>query len=154
MAITVMEHVEFPFGKGNLTIDGIQWSTEMDTTTVDTDVAVETVTIQPPALGEVLEVEFGLTTAFRAVSTATADVTYQWQARNEGGSWVNLHTAITKADIGTSYDEETISGRVALGDDFNALPFDVRLVIQCDEVGEGRAKVKNSSYVRVKYAAS
>ena len=30
---TVMEHVEHPFGKGNLTSDGIQWSAEKDTTT-------------------------------------------------------------------------------------------------------------------------
>ena len=37
---------------------------------------------------------------------------------------------------------------------FNALPFEVRLVIQCNEANEGRARVKNSSYVRVRYAAS
>ncbi len=154
MVQAVIEHTEYPFAKGDLTADGVQWSAEVDTTTPDTDVEVESVTLKPPALGEVLEVEFGLTAAFRAVSSGTADVTYKWQARNQGGTWVDLHSAVTKTDIGTSYVEETRSGRFQMVSNFNALPFEVRLVIQCNEASEGRARVKNSSYVRVKYAAS
>ncbi|HEY83191.1 MAG TPA: hypothetical protein G4O01_07910 [Dehalococcoidia bacterium] len=154
MVLAVIEHTEYPFAKGELTADGIQWSAEVDTTTANTDVEVERVTIKPPALGEMIEVEFGLTAAFRAVSSATADLTYKWQARNKGGTWVDLHSAVTKADIGTSYVEETRSGRFKAVANFDSLPFEVRLVIQCDEANEGRAKVKNSSYVRVKYSAS
>jgi hypothetical protein len=154
MVLAVIEHTEYPFAKGELTANGIQWSAEVDTTTANTDVEVERVTIRPPALGEMIEVEFGLTAAFRAVSSSTADLTYKWQARNKGGTWVDLHTAVTKADIGTSYIEETRSGRFKPVADFNSLPFEVRLVIQCDEANQGRAKVKNSSYVRVKYSAS
>ena len=154
MVLAVIEHTEHPLAKGNLTSDGIQWSTEVDTTVVDTDVEVESVTVKPPALGEVLEVEFGLTAAFRAVSSATADLTYKWQARNKGGTWVDLHSAVTKTDIGTTYVEETRSGRFKLVDNFDSLPFEVRLMIQCNEANEGRAKIKNSSYVRVVYSAS
>lgn len=154
MVLAVIEHTEYPFAKGNLTADGIQWSAEVDTTTPDTDVAVESVTIKPPALGELIEVEFGLTAAFRAVSSATADLTYKWQARNQGGTWVDLHSAVTKTDIGTTYVEETRSGRFKLVTSFDSLPFEVRLVIQCNEANQGRAKIKNSSYVRVKYSAS
>jgi len=154
MVLAVIEHTEYPFAKGELTANGIQWSAEVDTTTANTDVEVERVTIRPPALGEMIEVEFGLTAAFRAISSSTADLTYKWQARNKGGTWVDLHTAVTKADIGTSYIEETRSGRFKTVADFNSLPFEVRLVIQCDEANQGRAKVKNSSYVRVKYSAS
>jgi hypothetical protein len=99
-------------------------------------------------------VEFGLTAAFRAVSSATADLTYKWQARNKGGTWVNLHGAVAKTDIGTTYVEETRSGRFKLVANFDSLPFEVRLVIQCNEANQGRAKIKNSSYVRVKYSAS
>ena len=150
----IVEHVEHPFGRGDLTADGIQWSTETDTTTADTDVAIDTATVRPPALGDLIEVEFGLTAAFRAVSSGTADVTYKWQARNKGGTWVDLHSAVTKADIGTTYVEESRSGRFLAEASFNQLPFDVRLVVQCDEADEGRAKIKNSSYVRVKYASS
>jgi len=154
MVLAVIEHTEYSFAKGDLTADGIQWSAEVDTTTTDTDVEVESVTIRPPALGEMIEVEFGLTAAFRAVSSSTADLIYKWQARNKGGTWVDLHNAVTKTNIGTTYVEETRSGRFKTVANFNSLPFEVRLVIQCNEANEGRAKVKNSSYVRVKYSAS
>jgi len=154
MTIAVIEHTEYPFAKGNLTADGIQWSAEVDTTTPDSDVEVESVTIKPPSLGEIIEIEFGLTAALRAVSSATADLTYKWQARNKGGSWVDLHTAVTKTNLGTTYVEESRSGRFKAIANFDSLPFEVRLIIQCNEANEGRAKIKNSSYVRVKYAAS
>jgi hypothetical protein len=154
MALTVVEHTEYPFAKGDLTSDGIQWSAEKDTTTADVDVEVENVTIKPPALGELIEVEFGLTAAFIAISSSTADLTYKWQARNKGGTWVDLHGAVTKTDIGTTYVEETRSGRFKTVANFNSLPFEVRLIIQCNEANEGRAKIKNSSCVRIKYAAS
>lgn len=75
MVLAVIEHVEYPFAKGALTADGIQWSAEQDTGTAGVDVAVETVTVKPPALGKLLEVEFGLTAALRAVSSGTADLT-------------------------------------------------------------------------------
>ena len=154
MGLAIIEHTEYPFAKGNLTSDGIQWSDEKDTTTADVDVEVESVTIKPPALGEMIEIEFGLTAAFRAVSSSTADLTYKWQARNKGGTWVDLHSAVTKTDIGTTYVEETRSGRFKTVANFDSLPFEVRLVIQCNEADEGRAKIKNSSCVRVKYATS
>ena len=154
MALAVIEHTEHPFAKGDLTSDGIQWSAEKDTTTAGVDVEVESVTIKPPALGAMIEVEFGLTGAFRAVSSATADLTYKWQARNKGGTWVDLHSAVTKTDIGTTYVEETRSGSFKTVANFDSMPFEVRLVIQCNEANQGRAKIKNSSYVRVKYSAS
>jgi hypothetical protein len=154
MALAVVEHTEYPFARGDLTSDGIQWSAETDTTTPDVDVEVESISIRPPALGALLEVEFGLTAAFRAVSSATADLTYQWQARNKGGTWVNLHSAVIKTNIGTTYVEETRSGRFKPVANFDSVPFEVRLIIQCNEANEGRARVKNSSYVSLKYAAS
>ncbi len=154
MGLAVIAHTEYPFAKGDLTSDGIQWSAEKDTTTADTDVEVESVTIKPPALGDMIEVEFGLTAAFRAVSSATADLTYKWQARNEDGTWVDLHSAVTKTDIGTTYVEETRSGRFKPAANFDSMPFEVRLIIQCNEANEGRARIKNSCYVRVKYSAS
>jgi len=154
MVLAVVEHTEYPFAKGDLTSDGIQWSAEVDTTTPDTDVEVESVTVRPPTLGEVIEVEFGLTAAFRAVASATADLSYKWQARNKGGTWVDLHSAVTKTNIGTGYVEETRSGRFKMVSNFDSLPFEVRLVIQCNEANEGRTKVKNSSYIRVIYSAS
>lgn len=151
---SVIEHIEYPFAKGSLTSDGIQWSSEVDTTTVDTDVEIDSQLINPPALGALIEVEFGLTAAFKAVSSATADLIYKWQARNKGGTWVDLHSAVTKTDIGTTYVEETRSGRFLPVANFNSVPFDLRLILQCNEASEGRARIKNCSYVRLKYAVS
>ena len=37
MGLAVIEHIEYPFAKGDLTSDGIQWSAEKDTTTADVD---------------------------------------------------------------------------------------------------------------------
>ena len=151
---SVIEHIEYPFAKGSLTSDGIQWSSEVDTTTADTDVEIDSVLINPPALGALIEVEFGLTAAFKAVSSATADLIYKWQARNKGGTWVDLHSAVTKANIGTTFVEESHSGRFLPVANFDSVPFDLRLILQCNEANEGRARIKNCSYVRLKYAVS
>ena len=154
MGLAIIEHTEYPFAKGDLTSDGTQWCDEKDTTTANLDVEVESVILKPPALGAVIEVEFGLTAAFKAISSATADLLYKWQARNKGGTWVDLHNAVTKTDIGTTYVEETLSGRFKTVANFDSIPFEVRLIIQCNEANEGRAKIKNSSYARIKYSAS
>ncbi len=150
----IVNHKENPFGKGDLTLTGMQWSAEKDTTTVNVDVEVESVLIAPPALGAVIELEFGLTAAFRAVSSGTADLIYKWQARNKGGTWVDLHTALILTNVGTTYVEDTLSGYFKKVADFDRIPFEVRLVFQCNEANEGRAKIKNSSYVRVEYSGS
>ena len=147
-------HIEHPFAKGSLTSDGVQWTGTTDTTTANVDVVVAAAkTIDPPAAGKIVEVEFGLTGGFRAVTSATADIIYKWQARDKGGTWVTLCT-VTKTDIGTAEVIETYSGRFATVANFDAVPFDVQLVIQCNEANEGRARIKNSGYVKVIYNPS
>ncbi len=95
MVLTVVEHVEHPFAKGDLTSDGVQWSAE-ETTSTDDYEAVEEVTVNPPALGAVIEFEFGLTGAVKS-SGATESVKFKWQVRNKGGTWVDLHGEVTYA---------------------------------------------------------
>ncbi|OGO30702.1 MAG: hypothetical protein A2Z29_00540 [Chloroflexi bacterium RBG_16_56_11] len=154
MIMAVVEHVEHPFGRGNLTADGVQWSTEHATTTDDYE-EVESVTVTPPALGSVLEYEFGLTCAVKS-SGSGESVLFKWQARNRGGTWVDLHGAVTYPANASAYREYTYSGRFQPVPNFNAVPFDVRLVVKSGGAGGETAtgKTKNSSYVRVVYAAS
>lgn len=154
MIMAVVEHVEHPFGRGNLTADGIQWSAEHTTSTDDYE-EVESVTITPPALGSVLEYEFGLTCAVKS-SGSGESVLFKWQARNRGGTWVDLHDAVTYPANASAYREYTYSGRFKPMENFDAVPFDVRLVVKSGGVGGESAtgKTKNSSYVRVVYAAS
>jgi len=136
---------------GALTEDGIQYSSEVTTGTADTDVTVLSKLINPVLEGEILLVEFGVTADFKAVSSATADLIWKWQARNKDGTWVDLHSAVTETDIGTTYISRTRSGCFTPEANFQNVPFEVRLTLQCNELNEGRARVKNSSYVRVIY---
>ncbi len=152
----IVEYEEHPFAKGLLTATGVQYCTEVGVATATTDLTVESVTIEPLAPGDVTEYEFGLTAAFKATSSTTADIIYQWQGRNKDGTWVNLHTASTLSNLGTAYaatTEPTFSGRFKATTNLNRVPFDVQLTFQCNEANEGYAKTKNSSYARVVYSA-
>ncbi len=154
MALTVIEHVEHPFARGNLTSDGVQWSEEKTTSTDDYE-TVEEVTVNPPALGAVIEFEFGLTCAVKSTGD-TESVLLKWQARNKGGTWVDLHSEVTYEADASSYKEYTYSGRFQPVANFNTVPFNIRLVIKSGSAGGENAvgKTKNSSYVRIVYSGS
>jgi len=136
---------------GALTEDGIQYSAEVTTGDADVDVDVLTKVVNPGLEGDILWVEFGLTAEFKAVSSSTADLIWKWQARNKDGTWVDLHPAVTETDVGTTYKSRTRSGYFEPETNFNRVSFEIRLILQCNEANQGRAKVKNSSYVRVVY---
>ena len=154
MALVVVEHVEHPFAKGNLSSDGVQWSAEKTTSTDDYE-TVEEVTVNPPQLGAVIEFEFGLTCAVKS-SGATESALFKWQARNRGETWVDLHGEVTYPADASTYKEYTYSGRFQPVANFNTVPFDVRLQIKSGAAGGENAvgKTKNSSYVKVIYSAS
>ncbi|MBI2860818.1 MAG: hypothetical protein HYX91_04845 [Chloroflexi bacterium] len=154
MSLPVVEHTEHPFARGKLTSDGVQWSAEKTTSSNDYE-SVEEATVRPPVLGEVLEFEFGLTCAVKSSGTLES-VLFKWQARNAGGNWVDLQDEATYPANASAYNEYTYSGRFKPAADFNALPFDLRLVIKSGAAGGENAtgKVKSSSYIRVIYAAS
>ena len=151
----IVEYAEHPFGKGALTRNGVQYSAEALAATATTDQPVESVTIDPLAVGSAIEYEFGLTAAFKATSSTTCTIGYQWKARNKGGTWVNLHAASAiAAAVGTTYAHEpTWSGRFKATTNLNRVPFDVQLDFRCSTSTEGYAKIKNSSYAKVIYTA-
>jgi len=135
---------------GNLTLDGIQWSSEASTVAADTDYEVLNLTLDNDQVGNLVKLELALTLAIKAGST-TADVKYKWQARNKAGTWVDLHDYFTIADVNTTYVERTVSGYKFPATNLDSYPLDIRLVIQSNEVSPGiaTAKVKNSGYVKV-----
>jgi len=154
MGLAVIEHIEHPFAKGNLTSDGVQWSTEKTTSTDDYE-TVEEVTVNPPALGGIIELELSLTCAIKSSGTLES-VLFKWQARNSGGTWVNLHDEVTYPANASTYREYTYSGRFKPVANFNSVPFDIRLQIKSGAAGGENAtgKTKNSSYVKLIYSAS
>jgi len=136
---------------GALTSDGVQYSAEVTTAAANTDVDVLSLTVEPDVSGRILWIKFNLDAEFKAVTSATADLIWKWQARDKDGTWVDLHAAVTETDIGTTYVARSRSGYFAIETNFSKVPFDVRLILQCNELNEGRAKVKNTSYVQARY---
>jgi len=135
-----------PFGKGNLTEDGIQWSDEVTTTGAEW-IIVEGVLISVGATLDIIEIEFGLTLALKSTG-ATKDAKFKWQAKNDDGDWVDLHTEITYPADASAYKEYTVSGRMATSGDLDKLPIYITAMVQREDATEDVvAKVKNSSYV-------
>ena len=157
------EFIAKPFGKGDLTLTGAQYCAEKTTTTANVNIDIEVVTVGadlPP--GRIVEIEFALTGSFAAATSATADPIYQWQVRSKQkdlySAWKGLHTAVTLTNIGTTNLEYTYSGRYALVDkdgeipgEIRCVPFQAKLILQCNEANEGQAMTKNSSFIRVLY---
>jgi hypothetical protein len=139
-------------GGQDLAVSGIQWSTEVVTVAADTDYTGFSALFNWNVSGELAALTFALTLAIKAGS-ATADPKYKWQARNAGGTWTDLMADyITKANVNTTYVEETVSGYlITFPTTFNVYPFDLRLIFQSNESTPGIAtiKVKNSSYINL-----
>lgn len=132
----------------DLTTNGVQWSAAVDTTTANTYVTIFSKIIEPGIQGDLLWLEFDLTCGLHAVTSSTADLIWKWQARNKGGTWVDLHTQITETNIGITEVERSMSGYFALTANINHIPIEVQLLLQCNEANEGRGRVKNTSEVR------
>jgi len=162
--------VKYQVVEGALTEDGTQYSDEVTTETaneekellskdldlkvnvnrIDSGVYINTAkAIDVPK--NILSVYFNIVVELKAVSSATADVSWKAQARNDGGTWVDLFDWKTYADIGTTYAEKTFKGYFNPQTNFNQLPADFRILIKCNEDNEGKGKVKSGSYIEVNF---
>ena len=149
----VIAKVWHPFGKGNLTLDGLQYSAEKTTSTNDYE-AVETVTCYNPTGVAIEELEFGLTMAIKSSGSAEA-VKWKWQGSDDGATWVDLIAEQTRAASAAAYLDVTVAGRFAPVANFlgTGATFQVRAVIKSGGAGGETAvgKTKNSSYVYAHY---
>jgi hypothetical protein len=136
-----------------LTSDGVQDSDEKTTATANVDITVFQTRIQPTLhkLQKIYGLYFELEALFKAASSATADLIWKWQAKNYNAtSWVDLHSAVTETNIGTTYVNKTRKGYIRPLTGLNILPMDIRLILQCNEANQGVGKVRNTSFVKVK----
>ena len=153
----IVEVTEHPFAKGNLTSDGVQWSAEA-TSVTNTYKTVESVTIDeigssggPGAEGTIIEVELGITWTQKC-DGATDKAVGKVQARNKGGTWVDLMTEQTNATAGTIYEEFTYSGRFKTVANFSKYPLDIQVLVKSNgTTNNAVGKVKNSSYAVTLY---
>jgi len=137
---------------GDLTDDGVQWSSSVTTVDADTDYYENLGTYEPERSGKIdgKETDGILELAFTIglkSSAGTPNAKYKIQARNKGGTWVDLFAIQTEA-VSTAEEEHTWSGYFPTVANFNAIPFDLRLVVQSNSATNTvTGRVKNSSYV-------
>ena len=155
MGLSYLALESFPYYpvSGDLTSDGVQYSTEVSTTDANTDVVVLSDTIDVGTKAKLLWIYFNVGCAFKANASATADIKWKAQARNEDGTWTDLFSYVTYADIGTSYagNDKKMEGNATVVSTLNQLPIDFRVIFQCNEANEGRAKLKNSTVIKCGY---
>ena len=160
--VGLQEYTEHPFGRGQLTEDGQQFSNLSTSGTAESvDATIGFATVVPYHFdGPLRELEFGLTVAFRSdVGTAVVSTAkYQWQARSvelaqgtvrSSRTFRNIHAQhSTISDVGTAFAETTFSGRIDLDDELDRFPLELQLLIQSDALIDAVAKIKNSSFIR------
>lgn len=139
-----------------LATDGVQDSDAKDTTIANTYITVFQATLTGPAdelKRQIKGLHFSLEAFLRAVSTATADVTLLWSAKNHSSaSWVNLIAETLYANINTTYLSKPFTGHIRSQAELNEWPIDIRCQIKCDELNEGRGKIRNTSFVTARFA--
>lgn len=142
---------------GDLTDDGVQWSDAHTTESVGQLEEAFTKTIDPGVDGDLLWLELGLTIRLHASADNTAGK-WKWQARNKDGTWTDIHSLVTESDIdteGTGAIQRTRQGFANVSGNLSAVPFELRLMVQCDTADRTvTAKVKSSSYARAVYKAA
>jgi len=199
---------------GDLTGDGVQYSSEVALGTAATDVFSKIVELV--VSGNLLWAEFGLTAEFRADmsgiavwaastgyalgdvvkptggyagcvyecttagTSGTAEPTWptddgatvsdntvtwttrrywlkwQWQARNKGGTFVNIHSEVNEDAPSETYFTRTAQGYPSLVANFNSIPYEVKLIAYRRDVAgtAAKARVKSSSYARNVFQAA
>ncbi len=157
MSWGIKEVILNPFGKNDLTENGVQYSAVVTNTTYAFTV-VETATINIPSVDKILQIEYGLTMATNVATIETA--LQKWQGSDDNSSWVDLNSAVT-ASASTAYQDKTVSGRFPFTTNFlgkmrqKKEPFYIRAV---SSIGSTSAttvtcssKTKNSSYLKIIY---
>lgn len=139
-----------PFGKGNLTSNGVQYTVATTGVAEDTITSIGTATISIPTGATIVEVEYGLTAAVIEKDGEEIHLFYRI-----GDSSTGFDTMATTATTGTTYQDITYSGRYGTtGTNYTGVnPFYVDIAIQSTSTGTtgNGGKIKNSSYITVIY---
>jgi len=150
------EAVIYPFARGALTTNGVQYSALL-TTSTDVYETVESVKVDLPidlkkVSEPLVELEFRLDCALQS-SGATESVLFKWQYSLDGTTWADLVPEVTFAASAAALTEFSYSGLFPVTS-FTTVPFWLRLQIKSGGAGgeTAKGKTKNSSYVRAVYS--
>jgi len=153
----VQDFTIHPWGAGSLQVNGVQYGHVYNATTTNTYVTTNAKAFNviadtyPGGVGAFEELEMGLTAAFQGNATTRCDM--KWQGRNLiplAAAWVDIRPD-EEVSLTTAWAEKTVSGYVLPQDNFNSVPFEVRMQYRVNHANIGIAKIKNSSYIRTLY---
>ena len=143
----IMEFIWRPVS-GDLTTDGVQYTPVATTGAADALGTPFQGTLDVGVRGVLLTLDYGLSMELRG-TTATADITYVWRARDSGAvAWKDLFATATATNPGTAFVGTTYSGYGSVQSGMGSVPLEVCLAVSCNEGTAGVTKVKSSSYVR------
>ena len=154
--------------------DVMEWETSASKKSVDTADGVYTGATLAAAMQTAIRAETALaiTTATVTYSTTTHKFTIDGVTKPISCAFANSDMATTigfdrdlsaateqtsrfavpahyEANIGTTYVEKNYKGYVNLfSGSFDEVPFDVRVVFQCNEGAEGKGKISSNSFIR------
>ena len=160
-ALTLIKYEHRVLARGKkLTGDGVQWcagdegaNDSYTTTSVGTLEEAFKQYINPKVSGEPNWVEIGLTIGLKASADNSAGK-WKWQGSVNGSDWEDLSDLVTEADIDIAEFERTRQG-FALLSIITAIPFYIRLMVQCDTAGQTvTTRAKSSSYATPVYQAT
>lgn len=154
--LRLTEVVLYPFARGALTTNGVQYSALL-TTSTDAYETVESVKVDLPldnkrATEPLVELEFRLDCAVQSSGAAEA-VLFKWQYSLDNSTWSDLVPEVTYAANASVLTEYSYSGLFPVTA-FSTVPFWLRLQIKSGGAGgeTAKGKTKNSSYVRAVYS--
>lgn len=121
--------------KAQGTIDGVQYSVEVETVKANTDVELllwKSEDNYPGRSGKLAYLYYNVSFELKA-GTATADLKWKLQARDKDGTWTDMCAEQTETTIGTDYVACRIEGFLDIQSGVNKLPLEIRLIIQSNE---------------------
>ena len=140
-----------------LAADGVQDSDAKTTTTATVYITMFLATLTGP--GDVIQrsirgLYFNLEPYLKAASTATADVSMKIEAKNHDSAdsaYVTILAETTYANINTTYLSKPFSGHIRPQANLNKFPIDLKISIKADEANEGTGKLRNTSFVTIRF---
>jgi len=150
----VLEYTIHPFGRGNLTKTGVAQYSQLYNSSVASNFTATNAgpfnVIYDPSYpgyrGLFKELELELIAEFQG--NATTLMEYRWEGRNLNpvGSWVAI-TSNVEANVtaGWTSNVGTLTGYVSPADDFNSVPFEIRMQFKTNHANVGLARVNAAS---------
>jgi len=137
--------------EANLTLDGIQYGTEIDTAVAGKEVILFEYSFRPPFAGAILWAYFLLGANFKSLVSANETLVWRAQVRRIGYNWIDLFPNANVYNVkSTRWKDAKVEGYAKVSNrNFNKAPFDFRVLFKCNTANGARGRMKNNTMFRV-----